>query len=479
MKGSIVKNKRMLFGGLIAAAVASLGVITAVSAFNNDATNSADKVETINVAPWVGHGKTLHQARLDLAERLGIDPEKINLVSTSYAGWDGCLGIIDPAGICTMQYIVGVVALFEADGETYRYHVTGDEFVATDWRREGTTVADNPITDVSLMPNGPAILAEYARHDLALRLGVDVNKIVVANNLPVTFMDLCLGFSTSEDEICAQALGDGAIVLFLHDGDTYRYHVNHHRIIATDFEEGEVTIEIDEDLAELQLNMRRALALKLNLSLGQVSLASMENVTWPDGCMGVYYKDSLCSQALREGFIAYVADYKGNAYKFHGSGSEFIAVDFLDADEVRIEGPVMPVEPDGGIGDTPDQGIDVGEPAPGTNAGRVMDPETAIRLHLSEARGIHFDDIKVVSFENVTWPDGCRGVYFKDALCTMATVDGWIAILVVDGPDKFEYRYHGVVVDAELAPEGDFFTAVWELDEDEFRLGEPVQDDAN
>ncbi len=139
----------------------------------------------------------------------------------------------------------------------------------------------------------------------------------------------------------------------------------------------------------------------------------------------------------------------------------------------------IPVEPDGGIGDTPDQGIVVGEPAPGTDAGRVMDPETAVKHHLSEARGIRVDDIKVVSFENVTWPDGCRGVYFKDSLCTMATVDGWIAVLAVDGPDSFEYRYHGVVVDAELAPEGDFFTAVWELDEDEFRLGEPLQEDAN
>ncbi len=134
----------------------------------------------------------------------------------------------------------------------------------------------------------------------------------------------------------------------------------------------------------------------------------------------------------------------------------------------------LPVEPDGGIGDTPDQGIDVGEPAPGTDPGRVMDPESAVKHHLSEARGIRVDDMKVVSYEKVTWPDGCRGVYFKDALCTMATVEGWIIVLAVDGPDATEYRYHGVNVDAELAPEGDFFTAVWELDEDDYRLGEPI-----
>lgn len=133
----------------------------------------------------------------------------------------------------------------------------------------------------------------------------------------------------------------------------------------------------------------------------------------------------------------------------------------------------IPVEPDGGIGDTPGEGIAVGEPAPGSGS-RVMDPETAVKHHLSEARGIRVDDIKVVSYEKVTWPDGCRGVYFKDALCTLAAVDGWIIVLAVDGPDATEYRYHGVNVDAELAPEGDFFTAVWELDEDDYRLGEPI-----
>ena len=138
----------------------------------------------------------------------------------------------------------------------------------------------------------------------------------------------------------------------------------------------------------------------------------------------------------------------------------------------------IPVEPDGGIGDTPGQGVAVGEPAPGTDP-RVMDPETAVKQHLSGARGIRVNDIKVVSFEEVTWPDGCRGVYFKDSLCTMATVEGWIVVLAVDGPDATEYRYHGIAPAGELGPEGDYFTAVWEIDDDEFRLGEPLAEEAN
>mgnify|MGYP001168729923 FL=1 len=147
------------------------------------------------------------------------------------------------------------------------------------------------------------------------------------------------------------------------------------------------------------------------------------------------------------------------------------AVSAFNGDNGADKEVVLPVEPDGGIGDTPmpvepDGGI-------GDTPGRVMDPETAVKHHLSQARGIRVDDIKVASFEYVTWPDGCRGVYFIDALCSMATVDGWIAILVVDGPDKFEYRYHGVVPTGELF-EGDYFTPVFELNEGEFRLGEPI-----
>lgn len=207
-----------------------------------------------------------------------------------------------------------------------------------------------------------------------------------------------------------------------------------------------------DDSQTVQRDMRRDLAGRLGVDIETVSIQSFENVTWPDGCMGVHYAYATCLAALTDGFVAILSDGEGQTYVYHGSRLDFVAVSFLDADAIIGEP----------IGEQPD--------APG---GRVADPRWAVGQHLSEALGVAFEDVAIESFEDVQWPDGCRGVYFKDALCTLAIVDGWRATAKVPGSDRV-YLYHGQAVDAELVPDGDYFTAVWELDADEYRLGEPL-----
>ena len=208
-----------------------------------------------------------------------------------------------------------------------------------------------------------------------------------------------------------------------------------------------------DDSQTVQRDMRRDLAGRLGVEIEKVSIQSFENETWPDSCMGVHYPYATCLAALTDGFVAILSDAEGQTYVYHGSRLDFVAVSFLDADEAIIGEPVSE-EPD----------------APG---GRVADPRWAVRQHLSEALGVAFEDVAIDSFEEVQWPDGCLGVYFKDALCTQAIVDGWRATAKVPANDR-EYLYHGQVTDAELVPEGSSFTAVWELDADEYRLGKPL-----
>jgi hypothetical protein len=208
-----------------------------------------------------------------------------------------------------------------------------------------------------------------------------------------------------------------------------------------------------DDSQTVQRDMRRDLAGRLGADIETVSIQSFENVTWPDSCMGVHYSYATCLAALTDGFVAILADGEGQTYVYHGSRLDFVAVSFLDTDEAIIGEPVS---------DEPE--------APG---GRVADPRWIVQQHLAGALGIAFEDVAIASFEDVQWPDGCRGVYFKDALCTLAIVDGWRATATVPGSDRV-YLYHGQAVDAELVPEGDYFTAVWELDAGEYRLGEPL-----
>src|SRR5690606_19434141 len=124
------------------------------------------------------------------------------------------------------------------------------------------------------------------------------------------------------------------------------------------------TIDVDEAQRDLQQQMLEDLAEQLGVDVEVLSVASFQNVTWPDGCMGVYYKDALCSMALVEGFRAVLVDAEGNGYVYHGGNGEFIAVSFIDPDEIRIGEPVT--EPEG-------------EEAPGEGEepGRIMEPRQA------------------------------------------------------------------------------------------------------
>ncbi len=202
-------------------------------------------------------------------------------------------------------------------------------------------------------------------------------------------------------------------------------------------------------------DMRRDLAKRLGIESNDVSLKSFENVTWPNSCMGVYYPNATCLMALTDGFVAVLATAEGDTYVYHGSQVDFVAVSFLAEREATVDTPVS---------DNQDE------------PGRLADPQWAVRRHLADALGVSMDDVSVESFEAVQWPDGCRGVYLHDAMCSMAVVDGWRTRLKAAGSAE-EYLYHGQVAPDESSAE-DYFTAVWELDPSAFRLGEPLREAA-
>jgi hypothetical protein len=72
-------------------------------------------------------------------------------------------------------------------------------------------------------------------------------------------------------------------------------------------------------------------------------------------------------------------------------------------------------------------------PANGTPAQR------AAVTSLSETLSIPPEEIKVVSTEAVTWPDGCLGIVRMGMMCTQAEVPGFKLILEANGK---EYEFH-------------------------------------
>jgi hypothetical protein len=58
---------------------------------------------------------------------------------------------------------------------------------------------------------------------------------------------------------------------------------------------------------------------------------------------------------------------------------------------------------------------------------------------LSSKLGIGVDQIKVIGYENVQWPNGCLGIQQPGVMCTMVIVDGYRVILEANGA---RYEYH-------------------------------------
>ncbi|WBQ08158.1 hypothetical protein [Kribbella sp. CA-293567] len=66
------------------------------------------------------------QARADLANRLGIEPAQVTVVSSAEITWpDGSLGCPKPGMSYTQALIEGTQTVLEAGGTRYAYHSGG------------------------------------------------------------------------------------------------------------------------------------------------------------------------------------------------------------------------------------------------------------------------------------------------------------------------------------------------------------------
>jgi hypothetical protein len=281
----------------------------------------------------------LHAARLDLADRLDIAPLDIDLVSIRSAGFDGCLGVTDPDDVCTEQFIGGYIAFLEANGQQYRYHFGGDRFVYADPSKQ---IDDGLEVPGEIVPDLNRELAGYVREELDIRVPDPEADAIVTAIIPGQFPDGCMGFVPASVDACDSVIVEGAVVFLLGaDGKTYRYHVGGNGSIATDFEDGEITFEPNAALRVQQQLLREDLAGRLQVGVEQIGVLSYRVVTWPDGCLGVYRTDALCTQALVPGSLAVLTGPDGKEYRYHSDAQgSFVAASFESG--ARIGDPVPP-----------------------------------------------------------------------------------------------------------------------------------------
>lgn len=77
-------------------------------------------------------------ARADLARRLGLASERIEVLSAQAVTWaDGSIGCPEPGGNYTQALVEGFQIVLAADGEEYHYHAAhnGEPFLCPQERR--------------------------------------------------------------------------------------------------------------------------------------------------------------------------------------------------------------------------------------------------------------------------------------------------------------------------------------------------------
>jgi hypothetical protein len=322
-----VRFKYLVLPGL-ALALASMAVAcdfdtNSGSGGGGDTPASATPDPTIRVV----EGSALHEARKLAAKEFGVELSDVKLSRLQHAGWDGCLGVYAPDAACTQQLIGGYIAFFQAGDEEARFHIGGNELVGPVDPSMGR-IDDGMEVPAEIRTDFNQVLAAYAVHDLMLRKNLKAQDITVKSIVPVTFPDLCLGFMPKGQDMCASAIAEGAIVTLGAGNAEYVYHVSDHGVVATDFEDGEVTMEAPADLVSVQKAMREDLASRMKVAVEEVSVVKFELVTWRDGCLGVEKPDQICTQALVDGFLAVLTDGSGKGYRYHGAGDHFIAATF-------------------------------------------------------------------------------------------------------------------------------------------------------
>jgi hypothetical protein len=89
--------------------------------------------------------------REDLAQRLAVAPSSLRLVSFRPVTWaTGCIGVNRPGQVCSQMLAPGFLAIWtDANGATYRYHGSGEAFIAASFEPGATLSNPFPATPVS------------------------------------------------------------------------------------------------------------------------------------------------------------------------------------------------------------------------------------------------------------------------------------------------------------------------------------------
>ncbi len=273
----------------------------------------------------------IHEARLDLATRLGVSASSVRLYTMEFRAWDGCGPAIMqripgvPPDFCLSTWFPGDVVTFESGGLLYRYTVQSNPqyFIAVEWSGDVVIREGEPgYLQRGCDPNDDlSRTLAYANGDVEAQTGL-VGDWTVTFFQRVNFSDGCLGFERIPKRACAAGTVPGAIVEYSRGSERHRYHVAYGRVIAVDIEPGKVTVDPDASLRPRLLAMRQHLATRLSVPVELAGVVDYRDVVWGDSCLAIYYTGLTCREVESDGYFA-AFRAAGHEWHYHGTADRF------------------------------------------------------------------------------------------------------------------------------------------------------------
>ena len=154
----------------------------------------------------------------------------------------------------------------------------------------------------------------------------------------------------------------------------------------------------------------QTLADQLNVQPDAVEVVNIEAVDWPDSCLGVSNPGEMCAQVITPGYRIQLKA-GGQTYEVHTDQS---------GKSVRVV-----------------NGISSSNSGPAVQLPALV-ARAAINA-LSKDLNISPADVKVVSTEQVQWPNSCLGVEQPGVMCASVVTPGYRVILSANGQ---QYEFH-------------------------------------
>lgn len=182
------------------------------------------------VEPSAGAEQAIGLARANLAQKLGLMPEAIELLSVEAVEWrDTSLGCPQPGMMYAQVITPGFRVMLAVEGRTYQYHTDqGQVAVSCDEERGTTDIAGDESGPGKLAvpnPQGPYLnkLVAQARKDLAGWLSIEPDQINLLEVKEVVWPDASLG-CPQPGMAYKQVPQDGLLIRLSVGGRMYFYH---------------------------------------------------------------------------------------------------------------------------------------------------------------------------------------------------------------------------------------------------------------